>query len=46
VQGCLAALRNDGSIAEVHTFVLSDWCMIIGQITKKIGISYSLATAF
>ena len=46
MQGRLAASRNNGSVAEVHTVVLSDWCMVIGQIAKKIGISYRLVRAF
>jgi hypothetical protein len=46
VQGRLAGSRNDGSIAEVHTVVLRDWYMIIGQIAKKIGILNRLVRAF
>jgi len=46
VHKSLAASRNNGSVAKVHTVVLSDWCRIIGQIAKKIGISYRLVRAF
>lgn len=46
MQGRPAASRNNGGVAEVHTVVLSDWCMIIGHIAKKIGISYRFDRAF
>jgi hypothetical protein len=41
-----SAGRNDGTVAEALTVVSSDWCMVIGQIAKKIGISYRLVRAF
>ena len=46
MRGSLSASRNAGTVVEAHTVVLLDWCIIIGQVAKKVGISCRLVRAF